>query len=56
MFVTVDGEDLARKVFRSAQNGINCEGTERKIQEFLKISDNNIFKRKLPHENINCIF
>ena len=52
-FVTVDGEDFARKFFRGTKNGIKCEGTERKIQEVIKISDNNIFKRKFPNENIN---
>jgi hypothetical protein len=36
MFVTVDGEDLGRKVFRRAQNGIKCEGRERKIKEVIK--------------------
>jgi hypothetical protein len=30
MFVTVEGEDLARKVIRRAKNGIKCEGRERK--------------------------
>jgi hypothetical protein len=30
MFVTVDGEDLARKVFRRAQNGVKSGGRERK--------------------------
>ena len=51
MFVTVDGEDLARKVFRKAQNGIKCEGRERKRIEIIKNSDNNIFKGKYPQEN-----
>jgi len=37
MFVTVDSEDLARKVIRRAQNCIRCEGTERKIKEDIKI-------------------
>jgi len=36
MFVTVDGEDIARKVFRRAKICINCEGTERKIKEIIK--------------------
>jgi len=44
MFVTVDGEDIARKVFRRAQNGINFEGTERKIKKFIKNVDNNKLK------------
>ena len=26
MFVRVDGDDIAMKVFRRAQNGIKCEG------------------------------
>jgi hypothetical protein len=29
MFVTVDDEDLARKVFRRAQNGVKCEEREK---------------------------
>ena len=33
MFVTVDGVDLARNVFRRAQNCIKFEGRERKINE-----------------------
>jgi len=37
MCITVDGKDLARKVFRSVQNGIKCEGMERKIKEVKKI-------------------
>jgi hypothetical protein len=56
MFVTVDREDLARKVFRRAQNGINSEGTERKLKEVLKNSDNNIFKRNFPQENYKLNF
>jgi hypothetical protein len=32
MFVTVDGEDLAKKCFRRAQNSINSEAKE-KIKE-----------------------
>jgi len=43
MFVTVDGEDLARKVFRRAQNGVKFERGERKIKEVIKNSDKNIF-------------
>jgi len=35
-FVTVDGEDLARNVFRRAQNGIKCEVRERERKEFKK--------------------
>jgi hypothetical protein len=53
MFLTVDGEDLARKVFRMAQNGVKLESRERKIKEILNSSDNNIFKRNFPQENIN---
>jgi hypothetical protein len=30
MFVTADGEDNARKIFRRAQNGIKFEGGKRK--------------------------
>jgi hypothetical protein len=30
MFITVDGAGAARKIFRGAQNGINCKGRERK--------------------------
>jgi len=52
MFVTVDGEDLARKVFRGAQNGIKPRGREREIKEIIKNSDNNIFKGNFPQENI----
>jgi len=39
MFVRVDGEDIARNVFRRAHNGIKCEGRERKIREVVKNSD-----------------
>ena len=53
MFVTVYGEDIARKIFRRAQNGTKCEGRERKIKEVIKNSDNNIFKGNFPQENIN---
>jgi len=35
MFVTVDSEDLARKVIRRAQNCIKCKGTERKIKKVI---------------------
>ena len=34
MFVTVDGEDIARKVFRRAQSGINSEGRGRENKGF----------------------
>ena len=53
MFVTVDGEDLARKVFRRAQNVIRVksEARERKIQGMSKNSNNNIFKREFPQQN-----
>jgi hypothetical protein len=37
MFVKVGGEDLSRKVFRRAQYGIKCEGTETKVKEDIKI-------------------
>jgi hypothetical protein len=50
MFVTVDGEDLARKVFGKAQNGVKCEGGERKIKESIKNSDNYKYKRYFPQE------
>jgi hypothetical protein len=30
MFVTADGEDNKRKIFRGAQNGTNFEGGKRK--------------------------
>ena len=50
MFVTVDVEDLARKVFRRAQSGIKFEGRERKVKEISKNSDNNTFKRNFPQE------
>jgi hypothetical protein len=43
MFVTVDGEDLAREVLRRAQNGVKSGGRERKIKEIIKNSANNIF-------------
>jgi hypothetical protein len=36
MFVTVDGGNLERKVFRRAQNGIKSEGRERKTKEIIK--------------------
>jgi len=52
MFVTVDGGDLARNVFRRAQNGIKFEGMERKIKEVIRNSDNNIFKINFPQEKI----
>jgi hypothetical protein len=43
MFVTVDGEDIARNVFRTAQNGIKSGGRERKMKGVIKNSDKNIF-------------
>jgi hypothetical protein len=52
MFVTGDGEDLARKVFRMAQNGTKCEGRERKIKGVIKNSII-IYIRDFPQENIN---
>jgi hypothetical protein len=36
VFVTVDGEDITRKFFRRAKNGINFEGREKKIKEVIK--------------------
>jgi hypothetical protein len=39
MFVILDGEDIARKVFRSAQNCLNSVGREGKIQD--------VFHRKI---------
>ena len=42
MFVTVDGEELAMKVSRRAQNDVKSGGRERKIKEFIKNSNNNI--------------
>ena len=51
MFVTVDGEDLPRKVFRWAQNG-----RERKIRKIIKTSNINELKRNFPHGNYELIF
>ena len=56
MFVGGDGELLAKKVFRRAENSINLEAKERKIKEGLKNSDSNIFKRNFPQVIKNCIF
>jgi len=52
MFVTVDYEDLARDVFRRAQNGVKFERMERKIKEVVKkiriiIYLREIFQRKI---------
>jgi hypothetical protein len=50
MFVRVDGEDLARKVFRRTQNGIKCDGREREIKGVVNkipIILREIFHRKL---------
>ena len=51
MFVSVEGEDLARKVLGRAQNGINSEGGERKIKGVIKIRIiiylRDIFNRKI---------
>jgi hypothetical protein len=44
MFVTADFEDATRKILRRAQNGIKCEGGKRKTKEWVKISDNHVFK------------
>ena len=53
MFVILDDEDIARNVFRRAQNDINSEDGERKIKGVIKNSDNNIFKRNFQQENTN---
>jgi hypothetical protein len=53
MFVTVDGVDIVMNVFRKTQNCVNSEGGERKMKEVTKSSDNNIFKRKFPQENLS---
>jgi hypothetical protein len=52
MLVTVDSEDVARKVCRRAQNG----GRERKMKGVIENSYNNIFKKNFPQKNTNCIF
>jgi len=36
MFGTGNGEDIAKKVFRRAQNGIKSEGIEREIRQVIK--------------------
>jgi hypothetical protein len=36
MFVRVDVEDVARKVYRRAKHSIKFEGRERKMKEVLK--------------------
>jgi len=53
MSVTRDGEDIARRVFRRAQNGIESEGSERDITEVIKNSNNNIFHGHFPQKIIN---
>ena len=55
MFVRVDGEDIARKVFRRAQNGIRGEGRERKIEE-VKTIRIIIYSRENFHRNIYLFF
>jgi len=58
MFVTVDDDDLTRKVFKT-QNVMKSEGRENKIKEVIKNSDNHIFKRNLRdkfHRNIQIEF
>jgi hypothetical protein len=36
MFVTVDGEDIARKIFKRAQNILKSGSRERKVKEIIK--------------------
>jgi len=43
-FVTADGEDIARKFFRRAENDIKCEGGKNETKDRINISDNHIFK------------
>ena len=43
MFVIVDGEANARKIFRRAQNDIKSEGWEKKMKEVIESSNNHIF-------------
>jgi hypothetical protein len=43
MFVIVDGEVNARKIFRMAQNGMKPEGWVKKTKEVIKNSNNPIF-------------
>jgi hypothetical protein len=51
VFVRVDGEDIAMKVFRKAQNDVKCEGREGKTKEVIKtriiIYLREIFHRKI---------
>jgi hypothetical protein len=51
LFVTVDGEGLARFVFRKAQNSIGSNGQEWKVKEVKTIRIiiylNEIFHRKI---------
>jgi hypothetical protein len=44
MFVTADGEDTARNVFRRAQNYITCEGGKKNTKDRIKISDIHNYK------------
>ena len=37
-FVTENGEDTAKKVFRTAKNDIMCEGGKKKTKENTKFS------------------
>ena len=55
-FVTANGEDIARKFFRSAQNGIKCEGGKNKTKDRINISYNIIFKIILNTKIINWNF
>jgi len=43
MFVTLEGEVIARRFFKRAQNIIKFEGTETEITEVIKNSDYNIY-------------
>jgi hypothetical protein len=51
MFVTVDGEEIARNVFRRAQYSISSDDKEWKVMEVINISDNNIL-REIFHKKL----
>jgi len=53
MFVTLDGEDIAWRVFRRVQNVINFEGRETRITEVIKNTHYNTFKRNIPQKILN---
>jgi len=53
IFVTLDREFLAKRVFRRAQNCTNSEGRERKIKEISKNWNNNILLTNFPKKIIN---